>query len=119
MATTITLTGTLEDLFRAAAQREGVSIEALAERRLEESELLWRIQTAAPSSETREFHRLLRLQRNGALTELDRETLLELIDRRERRAAQRMEDLAALARLRRISVRELMDQLGIRPIATP
>ena len=119
MATTITLTGKLEDLFRTAAQREGVPVEVLAERRLEESELLWRIQIAAPDEETRELHKLLRKQKSGTLTETERTRLFALINARELQAAQRMEDLGALARLRGLPVRELMNKLGIRPIPTP
>ena len=116
METTITLPGKLADLFRTDAQREGVPVDVLAARRLEENVLLWRIRTAAPEDETRELHRLLRRQKSGTLTEKERELLLALIDSRELLAAQRLEDLGALARLRDLPVRELMNQLGIRPI---
>ena len=119
MPTTITLTGKLEDLFQSAAQREGIPVEVLAARRFEESELLWRIRIAAPEEETREFHRLLRRQKSGTLTQPEHETLLGLIEARELQAAQRMEDLGALARLRGLPVRELMNKLGIRPIPAP
>ena len=113
---TITLPGKLEDRFRTAAQREGVPVEVLAARRLEESELLWSIRIATPEDETRELHRLLRKQKSGTLTDLERERLFILIDAREQQAAQRMDDLGALARLHGLPVRELMNQLGIRPI---
>ena len=83
---------------------------------MEESILLWRIRTSAPEDETRELHRLLRRQKRGTLTEPERKHLLNLIATREQHAAQRLEDLGALARLRGMSVRELMNQLGIRPI---
>lgn len=115
----IVLTGKLEDIFRTAAQHEGVPVEVLAARRLEENELLWRIRTTAPENETREFHRLLRRQKKGALTESERERLFALVETRELQAAQRLEDLGALARLRGLPVRELMNQLGIRPIPVP
>jgi hypothetical protein len=114
METTITLTGKLADLFRTDAQREGVPVDVLAARRLEENVLLWRIHTAAPEDETRELHRLLRRQKIGTLTEKEREQLLALIESRELLAAQRLEDLGALAHLRGLPVRELMNQLGIR-----
>jgi hypothetical protein len=116
METTITLTGKLADLFRTDAQREGVPVDVLAARRLEENVLLWRIRTAAPEDETRELHRLLRRQKSGTLTEKEREQLLALIDSRELLAAQRLEDLGVLARLRGMPVRELMNQPGIRPL---
>ena len=116
MSMTITLPGKLEDLFKAAAQREGVPVEALVVRQLEESELLWRIRIIAPEDETCELHKLLRKQKAGTLADIERERLLALIDAREQLAAQRMEDLGALAKLRGLPVRELMNQLGIRPI---
>ena len=116
---TITLPGKLEDLFKAAAKREGVPVEVLAARRLEESELLWRIRIVAPEDETRELHKLLRKQKSGTLADAERERLLALIDAREQLASQRMEDLGALAKLRGLPVRELMNQLSIRPISTP
>ena len=119
MLFTVTLPGKLEDLFKAAAQREGVPVEVLAARRLEESELLWRIRIATPEDETRELHRLVRKQKAGTLADPERERLFALIDAREQLAAQRMEDLGTLAKLRRLPVRELMNQLGIRPIPTP
>ena len=115
METTIRLNGKLADLLGSDAQREGVPLDVLAARRLE-SVLLWRIRTVAPEDETRELHRLLRRQKSGSLTGLEQERLLELIEAREQHAAQRLEDLGALARLRGMPVRELMNQLGIRPI---
>jgi hypothetical protein len=117
MPTTITLPRSLEDRFQTDALREGVSIEVLATRRLEESELLWRIRTAAPEEETRELHQLLRKQKNKTLTQSEQTRLLALIETRELKAAERMEDLATLARLRSLSVRDLMSKLGIHPIA--
>jgi hypothetical protein len=116
METTIRLDGKLADLLGSDAQREGIPLDVLAARRLEESVLLWRIRTVAPEDETRELHRLLRRQKSGSLTGSERERLLELIEAREQHAAQRLEDLGALARLRGMPVRELMNQLGIRPI---
>jgi hypothetical protein len=82
-----------------------------------EVELLWRIRTAAPEPETRELHRLLRSRREGRMTEPERARLQTLLDEREERGAQRLLDLARLSRLRSMPVRELMDQLGIRPLA--
>lgn len=103
METTIRLSRKLADLLGNDAQREGVSLDVLAARRLEESILLWRIRTAAPEDETRELHRLLRRQKSGTLTEPERERLLDLIATREQHAAQRLEDLGTLARLRGVA----------------
>jgi hypothetical protein len=93
-----------------------VPVESIAVRSLEENELLWRIHTAAPEAETRQLHRLLGRQQKGTLTAGEKNALLILIDSREKRAAERMEDLGRLSQLRNISVRELMNQLGIQPI---
>jgi hypothetical protein len=117
MALTIPLQPEIEARFRAEAAREGLPVEQLAARRLEEAELLWRIRTAAPEAETKELHRLLRRREAGTLTASEREQLLTILDEREQRAAQRMEDLAQLSRLSNTPVRLLMEQLNIRPIA--
>jgi Glu-tRNA(Gln) amidotransferase subunit E-like FAD-binding protein len=119
MPTTITLPHNLEDVFQKMALSEGVSVEVIAARRLEESELLWRIRTVAPEEETRLLHRLLRKQRQKTLTDAQHTQLLALLDVREQQAAQRMEDLATLARMRNLHVRELMNKLGIAPIIAP
>lgn len=84
-----------------------------------EAELLWRIHTAAPEPETRQLHRLLRRRKAGTLTEGERSQLQTLLDVREQRGAQRLQDLALLSHLRSIPVRQLMEQLGIHPLATP
>ncbi len=108
----------LEERFRAEAASDGLTIEQLATRRLLQAELLWRVRTAAPEAETRELHRLLRRRRAGTLTSAQRARLQSLLDQREQRAAQRLEDLTQLSRLRAMPVRQLMEQLGIRPIPT-
>jgi len=117
MPTTITLPDELETRYRAEAQRVGIPVEVWAARRLEENELLWRIRIAVPDEETRELHRLMRRQKNGTLSESERTRLLELVEARELQAAERMEDLGKLARLRGIPVHELMNRLGIQPIS--
>lgn len=119
MALTITLQPEMEARFRDEAAREGLTIEQLATRRLLEAELIWRIRTAAPEAETRELHRLLRRRKAKTLTEPEQARLQALLDEREQRAAQRLEDLTQLSRLRAMPVRHLMEQLGIRPIPAP
>jgi hypothetical protein len=119
MALIITLQPEAEARFRAEAEREGLTIEQLAAQRLLEAELLWRIRIAAPDAETRELHRLLRRRRAGTLTQAQQERLTTILEEREKRGAQRMEDLEQLSRLRGIPVRQLMERLGIRPIPSP
>src|SRR5438552_1260050 len=119
MSFSVTLQPEMEARFRAEAAREGLTVEQLAARRLLEAELLWRIRTAAPEAETQELHRLLRRRKTGALTEGEQARLQLLLDEREQRSAQRLEDLTQLSRLHALPVRHLMDQLGIRPIPAP
>ncbi len=119
MTLTITLQPDMEARFRDEADHAGVTPEQLAAQRLLEVELLWRIHTATPETETREFHRLLRRQKAGLLNSDGSRRLQTLLDEREERGAQRLIDLTQLSRLRDIPVRELMERLGIRPLLTP
>lgn len=118
MELTIRLEPEMEARFQEEAAREGLTVEQLAARRLREAELLWRIRTATPETETRALHRLLRRRKAQTLTDSERAQLQTLLDEREQRGAQRLEDLGQLARLRAMPVRQLMEQLGIRPIPT-
>ena len=119
MTLTITLEPEVEARFRDEAAREGLSLEQLTAQRLLEADLLWRIHTAAPEAETRHLHRLLRRSKAGTLTEAEETRLQTLLDEREERGAQSLHDLAHLSRLHSIPVRQLMEQLGIRPLAGP
>jgi len=119
MTLTITLEPEIEARFRDEAAREGLTLEQLTSQRLLEAELLWRIRAIASESETRQLHRLLRQRKNGVLTEKEQVQLQMLLDDREQRGAQRLQDLAQLSHLRSTPVRQLMEQLGIRPLATP
>ncbi|MCA1595142.1 MAG: hypothetical protein LC772_01770 [Chloroflexi bacterium] len=119
MALTIILPPEHEERIRDAAAREGLAPEQLAAQRLMEAELLWQIRTAAPERETRELHRMLRRGKMGSLTEAEQVRLQSLLDEREKRGALRLQNLAQLSRLRAIPVRQLMEDLGIRPIPTP
>jgi len=119
MELTILLEPEIETRLRDEAAREGLTLEQLISQRLQEAELLWRIRTVAPESETRQLHRLLRQRRAGRLTEAGQPQLQTLLDEREQNGAQRLIDLAQLAHLRSISVHQLMEHLGIRPLPTP
>lgn len=115
MPTTITLTGDLETRYQAEAQRKGIAIELLATQRLEEAELLVRICHAFPEIETREFRSLVAKRSAGTLTESQQERLTVLARLREEHNARRFEDILALARLRGVGHRTIMNELGIRP----
>jgi hypothetical protein len=119
MTLTITLQPEMEARFRAEAFQAGMTPEQLAAQRLLEAELLWRIRTATPETETRELHRLLRRGKADTLTQAEQVSLQTLLDQREERGAQRLEDLTQLARLRAIPLLQLMEHLSIRPLPTP
>ncbi len=119
MALTITLEPESEARFRDEAARLGITLVQLTAQRLLEADLLWRIRTAALEPETRVLHRLLRRRKARALTEDEQTALQALLDEREERGAQRLHDLGLLSQLRSIPMRQLMEQLGIRPLATP
>lgn len=119
MALTIHLEPESEARLREEAEGLGLSLEQLTAQRVAEADLLWRIRTSVPEDETRELHRLLRRGKTHALTGEEHTRLQSLLDEREERAAQRLEDLGRLSQLRRMPVRRLMEQLGIRPIAAP
>ena len=115
MPTTITLTGDLERRYRVEAQREGVAVEALATRRLEEGVLLERIFHSFPLEETREFRSLVAKRGAGTLSDVEGERLTTLARQREEHNAQRFANILALAKLRGVRYRALMSELGIRP----
>lgn len=115
MATTITLTGDLEKRFWADALREGVPLETVVTRRLEEAELIHRILSYFPAEETRQVRSLIARRGARTITETEQEQLTKLIHAREERTATRFTDILALAKLRGVSSRTVMAELGIRP----
>jgi hypothetical protein len=83
MALTITLLPEMKARLQAEAVRAGLTLEQWAAQRLLETELLWRIRTAAPETETRELHRLLRRRSANTLPEPEKARLRALLDERE------------------------------------
>ena len=116
MSLTINIEPESEARLREEAASLGLSVEQLTAQRLVEAELLWRIRSSAPEPETQLLHRLLRRRKSHALSDEELAQLQSLLDDREERAAQRLRDLGRLSQLRRMPVRRLMEQLGIRPI---
>jgi hypothetical protein len=116
MSLTITLPPEVESRLREDARRELVPVEEVAARRLQEAELLRRIFAYFPPEETREMRALGRKrQADGALSAAEAERLMELAHRREEKNAARLSDILQLARLRGVSHRQVMAELGIRP----
>ncbi len=81
----------------------------------EESELLVRINQGVPPDLHRHYQALAEKRDAETLTETEYQELLELSDRIEILAAQRVEALAKLAQLRQVSLLQVMADLGIKP----
>jgi hypothetical protein len=78
-----------------------------------EPQLLQKIQQKwAPEKQTR-YEELVALRREERITSKELQELVSLSDEAERRNADRMNALVALAVLRQVSLDELMQQLGI------
>ncbi len=82
-----------------------------------EAELLQRINGGVPADLQRRYSELIARQRAEQLTHEEHQELLRLTAQIERIEAQRVEDLAALARLRGASLAQLTSDLGIAPAA--
>lgn len=80
-----------------------------------ETELLLRINQSLPAEVASRYDELIAKRRAETLTPDEHRELLELTEIAEGRDADRLEALVELARLRRTSLRKLMEALGIRP----
>jgi len=81
-----------------------------------ETDLLMKInQRLTPEKQVR-YDELVSRRRDDQLTPEERDELLHLIEQIETADAQRVEHLIALANLRGVSLRELMTELGIKPL---
>jgi pantothenate kinase len=74
------------------------------------------IMPALPELALKRFRRLVKRRRQAKLTPEELEELCGLSDQFEVIEARRVEKLIELARLRSVTLPELMRQLGIRPI---
>jgi uncharacterized alpha-E superfamily protein len=79
-----------------------------------EAQLLQQIHTKWNPISRQRFHELTQKQQNEIITTEEHDELLELIDEMENYNAQRTLSLAELARLRKVSVRELMSDLNLK-----
>ncbi|NOX63951.1 MAG: STAS/SEC14 domain-containing protein [Chloroflexi bacterium] len=82
-----------------------------------ESELLIKINQGLPVEMQERYDELMDKLRNGDISASEHQELLRLVDQIEQADAERLQYLIELARLRNISVDELMAQLGIHPPA--
>jgi hypothetical protein len=82
---------------------------------LAESELIAKINQPMPLDRRQRYHKLIAKRRAGSLTDSEYEELLQLTDEAENADAERMRCLVELARIREITLDELMIQMGIQP----
>jgi hypothetical protein len=77
------------------------------------SSLPRKINQRLPQRVQRRFDELVKKREAEILTTKEHEELLRLVNRKEKLNAHRMELLAEMAKLRQVSLRELMKQLDI------
>ncbi len=81
------------------------------------AELLQRINRGVPAAWQRRYAELIARRQAEQLTAEEHHELLQLTDQIERLEAQRVEDLAALARLRGTTLARVMADIGVAPVA--
>ena len=131
MALTLHLPPELERSLREEARHAGVDAETFVleavQSRLQqrqphpvlpraEAELLEKINEGFPEDFWARYRYLIARREQEALTPEEQAELIALSDRVEARNVQRLGYLVELARLRGVSVTNLMDQLGIGPV---
>jgi hypothetical protein len=80
-----------------------------------EAALLLRINYALPAEEQQRFGALVAKRQQEIITSEELQELIQLTDQIERNDADRLAALDALARLRGVTLRALMQTLGIKP----
>lgn len=113
------------------AQRVGIAPEAFIAQRLrdqrnfarqfgalpeEESELLAYINEGLPTEFWERYRGLVAKRESGTLTTEEQSELISLSDHVEQKNAERIPYLISLARRRGVSLPELVQQLGLRPV---
>lgn len=78
-----------------------------------EAQLLQQIRDAIPASVIRQYRQLYKKQQSGFITVKEREEILLLTDFMERKSAERVMLLGALAEIRKTTITELAKQLRI------
>ncbi|MCB9052200.1 MAG: STAS/SEC14 domain-containing protein [Lewinellaceae bacterium] len=117
---------TIEDLLQGVAQLEGKELDDFIQQVLSmsvrrkaghlgerESELLELINESFPAPVQQRFRELDEKRRAETLTEAEQEELIRINSEMEMQNVQRLKYLSELALLRKVSLRSLMEQLGI------
>jgi hypothetical protein len=98
-------------VLKLRAQRQAPSLNTA------ESELLLKINQGIPAALQHRFNELVAKRQALMLSEAEHAELMQLGDRIEQLDAERIEHLAALAKIRQRSLTEIMQDLGIQPPA--
>ena len=117
---------TIEDLLQGVAQLEGKELDDFIQQVLSMSvrrkaghlgervsELLALINESLPAPVQQRFRELDEKRRAETLTEAEQEELIRINSEMEMQNVQRLKYLSELALLRKVSLRSLMEQLGI------
>ncbi|MBE2286039.1 MAG: hypothetical protein IAE77_21470 [Prosthecobacter sp.] len=83
-----------------------------------EARLLEVINATLPAGERAEYRKLVNRRRNGTLTPADQRRLQHLSDQVETLHARRVQSVVRLAALRKLTVAEVMKQLGLPSLVT-
>lgn len=128
MSVTLAIPPTIEQQLRDDAARQGVSLEQYITQvlmsglsgsnqpdadELSEDELLQRVQLNVQPKELEEYDRLVERRKAEQLSNAEYEKLLILTNRIEIAHAERMKYVVALAKLRGVSLEQIMLDLGI------
>ncbi len=98
-------------VLRLQAQRKAASLPD------EQAELLLKINQGFPTALDKSYKILQMKCQAETLTTEEQQTWADLINQREKWQAQRLEALAELANLRNMTLREVMQQLGIKSLS--
>ena len=129
MSVTINLNPDMESQLRVEAAKQGLNADVYIVKTLRESleqvqgrnsclsrtesQLLQEVNAGLGEETWRYYRELIEKRRAEALTRDERQQLIELSDEIERLNARRLEHLVALARLRNVTLADLMQQLGM------
>ena len=135
MTFTIEITPELEQQLKQAAEAAGLTPHAYAVLLLQqtlqpktpasasdshlpkpEADLLQQINYSLSTLEWQHYHTLIQKRNAETLTAEEQTELITLSDQIEAANVQRIQAVAALAKLRNISIKDLMNQLGLQPI---
>ena len=122
-------TYTVDELVKAAEQLPQTDLENLTAQVLtlkarrtapelsqNEAGLLRNINRGTPDALQKRYRELMTSRRSETLTESEHVELLHLTNQVEKHEAERLKYLTELARIRKISLTELLDELGIKPV---